>query len=211
MWKKDLDISLNRFANSFINRNVHMPNYTWRFTGFYGHPDASKRKYSWDSLRQLSTQSQLPWICIGDYNEVLSQNEFQGYGPRNNWQIMNFRQALMDSNLHDLGYEGFTYTWCHSQTYPNTIRARLDCACATQDFLDIFLESKIKHMHSILADHLPIVFSFENFIKFSKTKNKVKRFKHFMFEAMWIQADNCENIFVNLGKIHLQKMLVLIC
>nr|XP_027077000.1 uncharacterized protein LOC113700749 [Coffea arabica] len=77
LWKKDLDISLNRFANSFINRNVHMPNYTRRLTGFYGHPDASKRKYSWDSLRQLSNQSQLSWLCIGDYNEVLSQNEFQ--------------------------------------------------------------------------------------------------------------------------------------
>ena len=111
-----------------------------------------------------------------------------------NWQIMNFRQVLMDNDLHDLGCEGFTYTWCHSQTYPNTIRARLDCACATQDFLDLFLESKIKHMHSILADHLPIVFSFENFIKFSKTKNEAKRFKRFMFEAIWIKTDVCENI-----------------
>ncbi|CDP19525.1 unnamed protein product [Coffea canephora] len=78
---KHLDISLNRFASNFIDAKVHMPNYTWRFTGFYGHPDASKRKYSWDSLRQLSTQSRLPWLCIGDYNEVLSQTEFQGSGP----------------------------------------------------------------------------------------------------------------------------------
>lgn len=81
LWKKDLDVSLNRFANNFIDANVHMPNYTWRLTGFYGHPDASKLKYSWDSLRQLSTQSQLPWLCIGDYNKILSQNEFQDSGP----------------------------------------------------------------------------------------------------------------------------------
>lgn len=100
----------------------------------------------------------------------------------------------MDGNLHDLGYKGFTYIWCHSQTYQNTIRARLDRTCATQDFLDLFPESKIKHVHSIFSDHLRIVFSFENFIKFSKTKNEAKRFKCFMFEAMWIKADDCENI-----------------
>ncbi|CDP11116.1 unnamed protein product [Coffea canephora] len=150
MAEANLDISLNRFASNFIDANVHMPNYTWRFTGFYGHPNASKRKYSWDSLRQLSTQSRLPWLCIGDYNEVLSQNEFQGFGPQNNWQIMNFCQALMDSNLHDVGYEGFTYTWSHSWAYPNTIRARLDHACATQDFVDLFPDSKLKHVHYIL-------------------------------------------------------------
>ncbi|XP_027086733.2 uncharacterized protein [Coffea arabica] len=143
LWKKDLDISLNRFASNFIDANVHMPNYTWRLTGFYGHPDASKRKYSWDSLCQLSSQSRLPWLCIGDYNEVLNQSEFEGSGPRNNWQIMNFRQALMDSNLHDVGYE---------------------------------------------------VFSFENFFKSSKTTNEAKRHRRFRFEAMWIKADDCENV-----------------
>ena len=100
----------------------------------------------------------------------------------------------MDSNLHDVGYEGFTYTWCHSRTYRNTIRARLDRACATQDFVDLFPDSKLKHVHSIFSDHLPLVFSFENFFKSSKTTNEAKRHRRFMFEAMWIKADDCENV-----------------
>lgn len=47
----------------------------WRFTGFYGEPRRELRGRSWDCLKFLNTQSELPWLCAGDFNEVLEAHE----------------------------------------------------------------------------------------------------------------------------------------
>jgi len=44
----------------------------WRVTGFYGEPRRERRKESWFLLRFLRAQSSAPWLCLGDFNEVLS-------------------------------------------------------------------------------------------------------------------------------------------
>jgi len=53
-------------------------NKQWRFTGFYGHPKTNKREESWRLLEELSTRSDLPWICMGDFNEIMHGREKEG-------------------------------------------------------------------------------------------------------------------------------------
>ena len=48
---------------------------SWRFTGFYGHFQTHKRGETWDLLRVLHDQMALPWLCVGDFNEILTGNE----------------------------------------------------------------------------------------------------------------------------------------
>ena len=47
----------------------------WPFTRFYGEPDTNKRHVSWEMLRRLKGMSQLPWLCTGDFNEILTSDE----------------------------------------------------------------------------------------------------------------------------------------
>jgi len=37
----------------------------WKFTGFYGHPEAGRRAESWALLRHLASLSPDPWLCLG--------------------------------------------------------------------------------------------------------------------------------------------------
>ncbi|OMO77956.1 hypothetical protein CCACVL1_14735 [Corchorus capsularis] len=55
---------------------------TWRFMSFYGHPETSRRSESWVLLKLLASRSSLPlpWMCAGDFNEILSNDEKIG-GP----------------------------------------------------------------------------------------------------------------------------------
>lgn len=53
-----------------------------RFTGFYGEPCKELRKKSWDAIRYLRAQDNLPWICVGDYNEALFRTNQLGGNPR---------------------------------------------------------------------------------------------------------------------------------
>ena len=66
--------SLNHI-DATINKNFEG---AWRFTGFYGEPETSRRHESWDLLRHLHRQSSLPWLCAGDFNELTKQSEKSG-------------------------------------------------------------------------------------------------------------------------------------
>jgi hypothetical protein len=65
------------------------------------------RNKIWEALRYLKSQDDLPWSCVRDFNEVLSQHEHQGINPRNQSQMSTFRDYLDDCRLTDLGFKGY--------------------------------------------------------------------------------------------------------
>ena len=52
----------------------------WRFTGFYGEPNTNEREEAWNMLRMLHSKPHLPWVCMGDFNEILLSEEKRGGG-----------------------------------------------------------------------------------------------------------------------------------
>lgn len=82
----------------------------YRMTLFYGYADRCKRYLSWDLLRRLASQSSLPWVLLGDFNELLAVNEKWGRHGHPHSLIANFRSALDDCGLQDLGYSGHPFT-----------------------------------------------------------------------------------------------------
>jgi hypothetical protein len=61
-----------------------------RVTGFYGNPRRERRKESWYLMRFLRAQSATPWLCVGDFNEVLAVEEQFGTNEREEWQVQAF-------------------------------------------------------------------------------------------------------------------------
>ena len=43
--------------------------------GFYGHPNLIKREEGWNLLKYLKNSISRPWLCMGDYNEIVTQSE----------------------------------------------------------------------------------------------------------------------------------------
>lgn len=50
----------------------------WRFTGMYGEPNSARRARTWDILRYLDRDTNLPWMVIEDLNDVTSQDDKRG-------------------------------------------------------------------------------------------------------------------------------------
>lgn len=82
----------------------------WRFTGFYKHPETSSRNESWDLLERLSTRSDLPWVCMGDYNKLVFASEKDGGNARPEGQMKQFRDSINRCNLRDIEYNGSAFT-----------------------------------------------------------------------------------------------------
>ena len=53
----------------------------------------------------------MPWLCCGDFNEILFNHEKEGGPPRAERCMEKFRQALEDCELQDLGFVGDAFTW----------------------------------------------------------------------------------------------------
>ena len=95
LWRVDVQL---RVVSSSLNHvdaiiNEGRDN-TWRFMGFYGAPETSNRHISWNLLRSLNTQFYFPWLCAGDFNEILKSHEKLGGRSRPLFQMQEFRDVI---------------------------------------------------------------------------------------------------------------------
>ena len=135
----------------------------WRFTGFYGAPETHLRSVSWNLLRNLQNQLALPWLCGGDFNELLKSHEKKGGRPRPYGQMQKFRDVLDECGLWDLGFVGKKFTWF--KNYPSgCIWEHLDRAVSTVDWLDRFPTSKEQSLVCGQSDHSPILILLEGIL-----------------------------------------------
>ena len=79
-------------------------------TGFYGEPNTARRHEAWSKLRNLNSQPEKPWLCIGEFNEIVRQDEKLGGARRPHWQMQQFREVINECGFMDLGFEGSNFT-----------------------------------------------------------------------------------------------------
>ena len=130
-WKANSNVRLLKFSKNCIDVEVKYQDMgKWRMTGFYGFPESSRRRESWDLLCTLTTVSSLPWVCIRDFNDLLAAHEKRGKNEHPNWKLQGFKQVVVDSGLSDIGMEGYQFTWERSKGTENWVEERLDIVLA---------------------------------------------------------------------------------
>ena len=128
LWKQDLNVSVQSFSKSHIDTiiNQNDGSQSWRFTGFYGNPDTSKREESWLLLKSFSSINTLSWVCIRDFNELMHSREKEGGSSQPMCQMANFCETINSCQLRDLGYIGQDFTWSRCLGNRGWVRERLD-------------------------------------------------------------------------------------
>ncbi|KAJ9548141.1 hypothetical protein OSB04_020684 [Centaurea solstitialis] len=172
---------------------------TWRFTGFYGFPERTRRRVSWNLLRSLAEQSNLPWVVMGDFNDLLSQEEKQGLHEHPDWCIQGFRETLSDCRLMDLSMHGFPFTWSRHKGKPNEVLERLDRAVASQSWINLFPNHWVENLT------IPLL------LYTHQVRQPYPHIKIFRFENKWLQEPSFDKLFLdswnNLGNIDLPSKL----
>ena len=67
---------------------------SWRFIGFYGQLDNSKREETWQILEAFGHRNNSFWLYIGDYNKILSNSKKLGGQCRPERQMDRFRDIV---------------------------------------------------------------------------------------------------------------------
>lgn len=88
-------------------------------TRIYGHLEMGQKKHTWTLLRRLAGLFDAPLICFGDFNEILYLSEKLGGNNINLNMISEFREALHDCKLIDLGCKGYPFMWSNNRFGPD--------------------------------------------------------------------------------------------
>ncbi|KAK3206743.1 hypothetical protein Dsin_020789 [Dipteronia sinensis] len=179
-WDEIIDVTLLTFSQEHIDVTIkEKDRQHWRFTGFYGYPDRSQRHHPWTLLRRLAGMSCLPWVCMGDLNEVLCEDEKLG-GSDKRWKEMSdFREALEDANLEDMGFIGAKFKWSNKRDGASYVLERLDRGPCNKGFRSLCPRFVIRHME---------------FWDATNVYNPVKKGIRFFFEECWTEDIECKEI-----------------
>ncbi|XP_040996131.1 uncharacterized protein LOC121242293 [Juglans microcarpa x Juglans regia] len=190
-WKDDLNVSLTSYSHFHISTKIKQRGNKgeWLMTGFYGHPLISKRSSSWNLLNTLKPTDNVPWFCVGDYNEILYNGEKYGGGMRPYSQMEAFRQSLILNGVSDLGYVGDKFTWCNNRQGPQFTKERLDRACASAKWIEMFLDSMVSIEAAQKSDHRPLIISISSRSQFFTREEWPLR-----YEACWATREECHKI-----------------
>jgi hypothetical protein len=186
MWNLDNVVQIQNYSRWNINAVIQTDSTAkeWKFSGFYGHPEVAKRPGSWALLRHLAVLAPVPWLCVGDFNEITFANEKSSRTYRPRGQMQAFRSALAD-----LGFHGPKFTWYNGRSEGDLILERLDRAVANLGWTEIFNVVEVSVLARVQSDHHPLLVDFSsNYdIKWSKHRN-------FRYEASWTKQKDHKEI-----------------
>ncbi|XP_023891996.2 uncharacterized protein LOC112003995 [Quercus suber] len=187
-WKSSINLTVvdssKYYIHAVINKDLDNE---WRLTGFYGEPETARRTEAWDKLRYLNSQSNTPWLCIGDFNEITRQDEKVGGRIRPHNQMQLFSEVIDECGFMDLGYVGPKFTWARHFENGSSIWERLDRGLATNSWFLKFPGTKVHHLRCDSSNHIPLHIIFSGL-------DPHNRKKPFCFEEMWLSNPGCNEI-----------------
>ncbi|XP_024178006.1 uncharacterized protein LOC112183925 [Rosa chinensis] len=145
---------------------------TWMLTVVYASPTHTTRSSLWPYFDNLAAITNLPWMLIGDFNELVSSAD-KSCGPFTG-RFGALRDWINRNALIDMGYKGSCYTWSN-----NRVKERLDRAFCNCSWRSTFSDAFIQHLPKTRSDHCPIIMqlSSNNYIN--------RNASPFRFQAMW--------------------------
>lgn len=161
----------------------------WRLTGIYGHPEEQRKTETWRLMRHLHALASLPWVCLGDFNEILASDEKNGGVHRPMAPMLEFRNTLLHCGLIDLGFNGYCFTRSNGRGEEAFVEERLDRAVASTEWCEMFPRVKVSHLSISYSDHDPILMGMAPPNQPQRRRCKIQR-----FEEKWVAHTECESV-----------------
>ena len=182
-WNNNVMVKVNHFSQYHIDAEFAEPEKDkWRLTFMYGEAKRNLRHRTWELMKFMRGESDLPWLCMGDFNEILRREEQFGANDREEYLMEGFREAVDVCGLCDIGYRGLDWTWEKKVSGGNYVRVRLDRALATSNWCNLFPFAKLRHLAAVKSDHCPILLSTE---QADDSRRIHSRGRPFRYEIMW--------------------------
>lgn len=158
-------------------------------TFIYGQPDHTKREEVWIELKHLRHIARTNWLCIGDFNQILSHDDKFAFDSKKIIGSDLFQQILSELELCELEAKGKKYTWMNQRENESFVMEKLDRAFAIVDWINSCPQYTLHNHPIIRSDHGAILLNLENKHPFRRSP--------FKFEKMWVNHNECQHVVQN--------------
>ena len=160
LWKSDaVEVMLVAKTEQEIHVvvKVRAHNSSWLLSAIYASPRLEERKLLWNNLAIIAPLHDLPWLMLGDFNELLASSDKLGGNPLNPRRVQLFKECLDSCGMVDLGFHGPRFTWVNKREVGHYIQERLDRGFANAVWRGLYLEASIHHLTRTHSDHCPVL------------------------------------------------------
>lgn len=102
MWKKFFKVEVLSSNNRVIDCKVKMGSQSFFFTGVYGDPVVAKRRGVWNQLQSIAVSRDEAWVLVGDFNELMCNDEKSGGAVRDESTFWDFRHMALSCKIREL-------------------------------------------------------------------------------------------------------------
>ncbi|KAI9074024.1 hypothetical protein K1719_044024 [Acacia pycnantha] len=113
LWRSSLiNVSIIEEDRQYFHIQCVLPDQSrFLLTSVYAIPHSNLRSVLWTKLKGMATSINIPWLVIGDFNDILASSERSGGVRSNSHRIKWFNDRVVDCGLSDLGFQGPRFTW----------------------------------------------------------------------------------------------------
>lgn len=156
-WNDEINLEIVGYSQYHIDTLItDLVDIRTRVTFVYGEAQVNERYKTWDMMRGIVGANDVPWLVLGDFNEVLYAHEHDGVGNRSQAQMDAFRDALDTCGLSDIGYMGNPWTFEKKVVGGTYTRVRLDRGVANPAWTLAFPSATLEHKTAATSDHVPL-------------------------------------------------------
>ena len=94
---------------------VRSQSLTWIISAIYASPRFVERCMLWENLKLIATLHDLPWALMGDFNEVVTEEEKVGGNPICQRRVRAILDCMNECQMMDLGFSGPKFTWTNKR------------------------------------------------------------------------------------------------
>lgn len=189
----DMSIEIVASTSQTVTAIVNLNNTIWALTAVYGSSNPGARKELWSIIDKLVVYIEnykLPWVLVGDFNEILCL--FEKRGGNATFTNTGFSDSIHRNTLIDMVFYGTKFTWVSSTTGVNPIRERLDRGLCNTCWKHSFPECYISTLPRVKFDHNPLLLSLYSL------HHPDPQHKPFRFYSMWMEHGDFDGV-VNEG------------
>ncbi|KAH7856993.1 hypothetical protein Vadar_007799 [Vaccinium darrowii] len=157
-WNTDVDMVVEMANKNLMHVMItEIPNRKiWAATFVYGCPVRTGRSLIWEEIRKIASYETLPWVCMGDFNQVLGDGEKMGGNCPRQSSITEFHGMISDSGLIDLEFKGPRFTWRNNRRGEEFIMERIDMAFANYKWRELYDKAMVFVEPAVGSDHNPL-------------------------------------------------------
>ncbi|XP_031091035.1 uncharacterized protein LOC115996030 [Ipomoea triloba] len=192
-WRKNCTASLLGYYKNHVDVKVSVASSPcWRMTCYYGFPERNRRREAWDFLRSLAFPTDMPWVVLGDFNDLLFHHEKRRGNPHPDALLRGFGEAVDDCNLFQLPLKGYQYTWERGKGTENWMKERLDKVLVNESWNTLQDGAYVENILTRSSDHSAMFLCVNDGIR----RRGVGR-RDFKFEMAWLHDEGCRNVVEN--------------